>query len=210
MNKNIPTLGNTENFSFYLRNYLEYLCENDYPVFGNQYVSNILTNIQNKSYDNYREITEKEGEEIASAAKRYLNWAVEYILGSEIFDSEIKEGVENWGDFNDRYKLNYWPESESEFPSEKNGGKGNPVPYVKGGIDTPRTFWKKMQLSEYSRTVFGKETGYNNYHITTGNVLSSYRTFMPGIGKDNFKYAGTTFVIKSMSFQLNPAYSPSK
>lgn len=191
MNKNIPTLGNTENFSFYLRNYLEYLCENDYPVFGNQYVSNILTNIQNKSYDNYREITEKEGEEIASAAKRYLNWAVEYILGSEIFDSEIKEGVENWGDFNDRYKLNYWPESESEFPSEKNGGKGNPVPYVKGGIDTPRTFWKKMQLSEYSRTVFGKETGYNNYHITTGNVLSSYRTFMPGIGKDNFKYAGT-------------------
>ena len=195
MDNDIPTLGNTENFSFYLQTYLKYLYDKNYPVFGNQYTSKTSANVQNRNYNKYREIKEEEGKEIAAAAKRYLNWAVEYIMGTENFDSEIMNGVKNWGKNKENdensYKLNYWPEAEREFPAEKNGGKGNPVPYVKGGIDTPRTFWKKMQLSDYSVKLFGKETGYNFYNITTNSILSSYKSFSPGIGSRTFKYAGT-------------------
>ena len=167
-NSRIPTLGNTDNFSFYLKKYLKELDENNYPVFGNEYKNEA----KNNSFEKYREISNSEGIQIANAAKRYLNWAVEYNIGRKQFKVKIKDDVNNvWGD-NPNYinkELNYWPKEENEFPTEKKGIDGNPIPYVAGGLDTPRTFWKKMQIAENKKN----------------------KSFQPGSGKNNFKYAGT-------------------
>ena len=167
-NSRIPTLGNTDNFSFYLKKYLKELDENNYPVFGNEYKNEA----KNNSFEKYREISNSEGIQIANAAKRYLNWAVEYNIGRKQFKVKIKDDVNNvWGD-NPNYinkELNYWPKEENEFPTEKKGIDGNPIPYVAGGLDTPRTFWKKMQIAENKKN----------------------QSFQPGSGKNNFKYAGT-------------------
>ena len=90
-------------------------------------------------------IGEEEREKIVRAAERYLRWGVEYkIAGSETkgekqIYNKVREkwGIENEGE--ETRENNYW--AEEEFP------EGNAIAYVKGGIDTPRTFWKKLGVS---------------------------------------------------------------
>ncbi len=205
-NNTIPTLGNTENLSYILKIYLEDLYENQYPVFGSKYITNAIGG----SFDNYYEIGEDEGKEIALAAKRYLNWAVEYDLGSEKYDVPLRDDVDNlWGTENPEYSYNYWPKEKKEvtFPTERKGIAGNPIPYVKGGIDTPRTFWKKMQLSDNKLKILNKEFSYNVGPNISFYKFTTYKSFQPGIGSDVFKYAGTdslgffTGVISMTKFQ---------
>ena len=90
-------------------------------------------------------IEEEEREKIVRAAERYLRWGVEYEIpgiktkGEKKIYNEVREkwGIENEGE--ETRENNYWP--EEEFP------EGNAIAYVKGGIDTPRTFWKKLGVS---------------------------------------------------------------
>lgn len=88
-------------------------------------------------------IGEEEREKIVRAAERYLSWGVEYKIpesetkGEKKIYNKVRKkwGIENEGDGEN----NYW--AEEEFP------EGNAIAYVKGGIDTPRTFWKKLGVS---------------------------------------------------------------
>ena len=90
-------------------------------------------------------IGEEEREKIVRAAERYLSWGVEYKIarsetkGEKKIYNKVREkwGIENEGE--ETRENNYWP--EEEFP------EGNAIAYVKGGIDTPRTFWKKLGVS---------------------------------------------------------------
>ena len=90
-------------------------------------------------------IEEEEREKIVRAAERYLSWGVEYKIaesetkGEKKIYEKVREkwGIENEGE--ETRENNYWP--EEEFP------EGNAIAYVKGGIDTPRTFWKKLGVS---------------------------------------------------------------
>lgn len=172
--------GNPERFSSNLREYLNRLYEAQYPVYGQYYTENAIGN----SFNNYRTIDKEEGKKIAAAAKRYLNWAVEYVLDDKIYGVEILSEVnKDWGNKNNTNKeINYWTEKK-EFPQGENG-EGNPIPYVTGGLDTPRTFWKKMQLSEKIQ-IDKKNTESKN------NKIIRYKSFQPGTGSDSFKYAGT-------------------
>ena len=206
-NNTIPTLGNTENLSDCLKKYLDYLYNNEYPLFGNKYI----TNAEDGSYDKYHAILPKDGEKIALAAKRYLNWAVEYDLGLNKYEVPLMDDVDKlWGEENDEYSYNYWPKEKTKtpFPTDKKGISGNPIPYVKGGIDTPRTFWKKMQLSDNKLKILNKEFSYNlEKNILPFYKLTTYKSFQPGIGSEVFKYAGTdslgffTGVISMTEFQ---------
>lgn len=62
--------------------------------------------------------------------------------------------------------------------------KGNPMPYVKNGIDTPRTFFAKMNLQGKSQ----KKQKYGS-----GKFISSYnyKSFIPGLQSNEINAAGS-------------------
>lgn len=61
--------------------------------------------------------------------------------------------------------------------------KGNPMPYVKNGIDTPRTFFAKMMLqgSSQKKGKYGKGKDISSYN---------YKSFIPGFQSDEINSAG--------------------
>ena len=178
----LSNLGNLEKYSCKLKKYIGELSKADYPLYGEYYKNSA----EGKNYDKYIEVDSETGKKMAAAAKRYLNWAVEYELGDTVYDIAIFKGVNNtWGKSSnpEARELNYWPKEEEKFPQGENG-EGNPIPYVEGGLDTPRTFWKKMS---YEKKII------KNIKIKDNSIKekSTYNKFQPGVGENKFKYAGT-------------------
>ncbi len=186
--------GNLEvNANEYLRNYIK---EGPYkanaPVFSSDLYSN-----KYESLENYRSVgkdangkNNQEGELLAAAARRYLNWAVEYAFNTQNIKNKKKiyDTVDNIWEKNSGLQTNNY--YSGNFPVESDS-EDNPIPYVKGGFDTPRTFWRKMHFQHNSNQFMSAD----NYLFDTYWYDSS--SYLPGVGieKDinglfKLKYAG--------------------
>ena len=186
--------GNLEvNANEYLRNYIK---EGPYkanaPVFSSDLYSN-----KYESLENYRSVgkdangkNNQEGELLATAARRYLNWAVEYAFNTQNIKNKKKiyDTVDNIWEKNSGLQTNNY--YSGNFPVESDS-EDNPIPYVKGGFDTPRTFWRKMHFQHNSNQFMSAV----NYLFDTYWYDSS--SYLPGVGieKDinglfKLKYAG--------------------
>ncbi len=191
--------GNLEvNANEYLRNYIK---EGPYkanaPVFSSELYSN-----KNETLENYRcvgkdEKGNKESELLATAAKRYLNWAVEYKFFNpeEKYEYPLYDQVNGIWKKNGKQINNYYTD---DFPAKYDSTKdkqeeGNPMPYVKGGVDTPRLFWWKMHIQHNSNFFYRL----NNYLHNSNIYYYNRESYLPGTGFEleidetfQLKYAG--------------------
>lgn len=179
----------------YLRAYLSYLLENNYPVF-----SGLISLYDENTFSaqEYICLSETESNSFAEAALRYLDWCVEYTNPrdrTDVYDKPLFDKVDkSWSNYSGSAKNNFW--TDGEFP-----GGGNPMPYAALGIDTPRTFWCKMRRNkELSSSV---KTNKKFYYGKTSYLPMDLSKTMRGAGTDS---AGLVSGALSMSGAAEKIY----
>lgn len=188
----------TDSPNIYIKAYIQWCFAINKPLLS--YVTKYTYEKENKevldyNYKDFRDLTAAEMESIGKSAKKYLTWGVEYTPYSndstELTNKEVykflKMHEENW--FNDigERENNYLPYEpaisdgeetpfyliDSEHNYEKIKRRGNPLPYARLGIDSPRTFNYKMNnqlkarlyLIDFPDNELETTAGIDNYGI---------------------------------------------
>lgn len=163
-----------------LKEYFISLLEKSYPVL----ISNIYDEC-NGSFNplSFKTISSQEGCLFANRVENYFRLGVEYSLKDEKnnsyrkFDRKISSLVAPaWSSENNNFSTDFSIFSEDELMNIE----GNPLPYVKNGIDTPRTFWKKMSLKKD----FLLQKDFNSLTEKLNSLISYISGFYSGKLKD--------------------------
>jgi len=179
----------------YLRAYLSYLLENNYPVF-----SGLISLCDENTFSapEYVCLSETESNSFAEGALRYLDWCVEYTNPrdrTDVYDKPLFDKVDkSWSNYSGSAENNFW--SDGEFP-----GGGNPMPYTPLGIDTPRTFWCKMRRNKEIQS--SVKTKKKFYYGKTSYLPMDLSKTMRGAGTDS---AGLVSGALSMSGAAEKIY----
>ena len=160
--------------SAYVSAYLRFLCFTGKPLFSYGINSSVSKLDPGYAYDRaqYVPLTAIEGQSLATAALRYLTWGVEYTLPQKDKNTNIvavysPAAVDPWLDNKGTAEMNYLSSAPTTVTAASGTTesfllagslttpfaiRGNPLPYVCGGIDSPRVFAYKMREQTRVRT----------------------------------------------------------
>ena len=176
--KNYVWCGSVCEASVYLKEYLSLLFSKNYPLF----TENIAENFTDYKNFSRKMISAEEGKNLAQKAEFYLSRCVEYYLSiseseKTVFSKKLFNSVKNkWSKESENFENDFY---DKEFPSDT----GNPMPFLAGGFDTPRSFFMKMKIQkQLSRKM--------NYDWDIKMKAYSQKSFIPGECSGYLKGAG--------------------